>query len=53
MKKLWMIVLICLFSAICGAWVFVHRRVILALIKGEELPEAPSWHFWCKNRVRS
>jgi len=24
--------------------------VILALIKGEEMPEAPSWHFWCKNR---
>ncbi len=40
----------CLVAALLGVCVFVHRRVILALIEGEELPEAPSWHCWCKNR---
>lgn len=40
----------CLFGALFGCCVYVHRRVILALIKGEELPQAPAWHFWCKNR---
>ena len=41
--------LICLLLAAgVGALVCVHRRVILAAIKGEELPKAPSWHFWCK-----
>jgi hypothetical protein len=40
-----------LFTALFGACIYVHRRVILALIKGEEMPEAPSWHFWCKNRA--
>ena len=35
-----------LFSA--GVLVGIHYKVILALIKGEELPEAPAWHTWCK-----
>ncbi|MBR1530863.1 MAG: hypothetical protein IJ851_01850 [Eubacterium sp.] len=25
---------------------FTHRRVIKALIKGEEMPKAPKWHCW-------
>ena len=41
--------LVCvLLTAGVGALVFIHRRVILATIKGEEAPEAPSWHFWHK-----
>ncbi|MBQ9458830.1 MAG: hypothetical protein IJU66_02755 [Oscillospiraceae bacterium] len=39
-----------LFTALLGVCVFIHRSVIYALIKGEELPPAPSWHFWCSNR---
>lgn len=31
-----------------GVFVGVHWRVIAALIKGEELPEPPEWHFWCR-----
>ncbi len=31
-----------------GCFLGVHRKVILAYIKGEELPKAPTWHFWCK-----
>ena len=38
----------CLIGAAVGCLVYVHRRVILAAIKGEELPEAPAWHFWCR-----
>lgn len=34
-----------LFSA--GLLVGIHRRVIKACVKGEPLPEAPAWHFWC------
>lgn len=37
-----------LLAACFGAMLCVHRRVILAAIKGEEPPKAPSWHFWCK-----
>lgn len=51
MKKFGTILLACLFGAAFGVLIFVHRRVILALIRGEELPEAPAWHFWCKNRA--
>lgn len=25
---------------------FVHRRVIKAIIKHEEMPKAPKWHCW-------
>ena len=41
--------LICFLLTACfGALIYIHRRVILALITGDEMPEAPSWHFWCK-----
>ena len=25
---------------------FVHRRVVRAIIKHEEMPKAPKWHSW-------
>ena len=41
--------LICFLLTACfGALIYVHRRVVIAAIKGEEMPKAPSWHFWCK-----
>ena len=27
-----------------AASLFVHRRVIAAVIKGQEIPEPPAWH---------
>ncbi len=45
------ILIACMVGAILGVCAFIHRRVILALIRGEELPKAPAWHFWCKNRA--
>ena len=41
--------LICFALTACfGALIYIHRRVVIAAIKGEERPEAPSWHFWCR-----
>lgn len=34
-------------AAIMGAFLFIHRNVIKALIKGEELPELPEGHLAC------
>ena len=42
--------MLCCMVILLGVWVFIHRRVIAALIFGGEMPEAPSWHFWCKRR---
>lgn len=36
--------IIAVLSAVCCC--IVHRRVIKALIKGEEMPKAPKWHCW-------
>ena len=51
MEKAWMKVGKFLFWALVTAFccclaymVFVHRRVIIAAIKGEPLPEPPAWH---------
>ena len=33
----------------CG---YTHRRVIKALINGEPMPKAPSWHCWVKKENR-
>ncbi len=41
MKKVLLVIAVLL--ACCA---FVHRRVIRALIKGEEMPKAPKWHTW-------
>lgn len=34
-------------SAILGAFLIIHRNVIKALIRGEELPELPEGHPAC------
>ncbi|MBR0399918.1 MAG: hypothetical protein IJH95_03775 [Mogibacterium sp.] len=36
--------------AACACCAYTHRRVIKAVVNGEEIPPAPKWHFWCKNR---
>jgi hypothetical protein len=35
-------------SILFGCLIGVHKNVIKAIIKGEEMPEAPVWHFWCR-----
>ncbi|MBQ9328644.1 MAG: hypothetical protein IJ225_08945 [Solobacterium sp.] len=35
--------IVCVLLVCCA---YTHRRVIKALIKGEEMPKAPKWHFW-------
>ena len=37
-----------LFIFSLGCCFGVHRRVVFAMIKGEPLPKAPAWHWWCK-----
>ena len=46
MKKALQILLIVIAVA-CGLFLFIHRRVIAAYLKGEPLPEAPEWHKTC------
>ena len=50
MKKGTIITLIIL--ALAGCFLYTHRRVIKAFIKGEPMPQAPKWHFWVKNRAK-
>ena len=38
-----------LFLFFAGCWVGVHRNVLLAWLRHEPLPQAPSWHFWVKS----
>lgn len=52
-KKTLIIVLLCCFALFAGCMLFVHRRVIKAVMKGEPIPQAPAWHFWVKNRKDS
>ncbi|MCR4830720.1 MAG: hypothetical protein K5883_04625 [Pseudobutyrivibrio sp.] len=35
-----------------GLCIGTHRRVIKSLITGSEMPKAPAWHVWVKNRVK-
>ena len=35
-----------------GCCLYTHRRVIKALINGEPMPKAPSWHVWVKEENR-
>lgn len=37
-----------LFIFSLGCCFGIHRRVVFAMIKGEPLPKAPAWHWWCK-----
>ena len=32
--------------ALVGCCAYTHRRVIKALVNGEEMPKAPAWHLW-------
>ncbi len=49
-KKVGRTVALCLAGAglLCAGYMIgVHRHVIAAWIKGEEMPKAPWWHTWC------
>ncbi|MBO5994149.1 MAG: hypothetical protein J6Q41_01390 [Firmicutes bacterium] len=39
-------------GAIIACGLFAHRRVICALINGEEMPKAPAWHVWVPEDMR-
>ncbi|MBR2761536.1 MAG: hypothetical protein IKE16_07110 [Solobacterium sp.] len=48
MKRLfWIFAVIAMIC--CG---YVHRNVFKALITGEPMPKAPSWHFWVSKENR-
>jgi hypothetical protein len=34
---------VCAMAACCA---YTHRRVIKAMVTGEEMPKAPKWHCW-------
>lgn len=38
---------------VVGLCLGTHRRVIKSLITGSEMPKAPSWHVWTKNREKN
>jgi hypothetical protein len=42
-KKFLKIMLICLI-VLAAIWCLIHRRVIIAWIKREPIPELPEWH---------
>jgi len=48
-KKTIFIIIILLLITV---FVYIHRRVIHALIKGEPMPKAPSWHVWVPEKDR-
>lgn len=31
---------------------FIHRRVVKALVRHEQMPKAPKWHFWVPAKGR-
>lgn len=37
---------------LCACCLFIHRRVIRALLKHEPVPKAPRWHTWVKPENR-
>ena len=41
-KTIFIIIILLLITVL----VYIHRRVIRAMIKGEPMPEAPSWNVW-------
>ena len=50
--KTWKIIVIAIASVIASvtaAFLIIHRRVIMAWIKGEELSEPPKWHPFCSS----
>ncbi len=41
-----------IWAVVCALFtccVYVHRRVIRAMILREPMPEAPKWHVWCRH----
>lgn len=41
------------FCACAAASIVVHRRVLVAAINGDPLPEPPEWHTWHKGCKKS
>lgn len=41
-----------LFAALLLGCCYVHRRVFLAILKGEPVPMAPKWHLWVAKKGR-
>ena len=41
-----------LFLIAIGVCLYVHRRVIKALLGMGEMPKAPSWHCWVSSEKR-
>ena len=48
-KGKFLAVVVCVLACCC---LFTHRRAIKALVMGEPMPKAPSWHFWVKPENR-
>ncbi|MBR6115249.1 MAG: hypothetical protein IKQ10_08755 [Oscillospiraceae bacterium] len=40
-KKSWICIILAVVAALAACWAFIHRRVIRALIRGEEIPPCP------------
>lgn len=41
------IIVVAVFAVLLSCFLFIHRRVIAAMIKGEELPPLPEGHPRC------
>ena len=41
--KVWLTVIASIIVCLVTAWVYIHRRLIRALIRNEEKPECPHW----------
>ncbi len=51
-KRKIVIIICAVLVALVGCFAFIHRRVIKALILGEELPELPEGHPECCKLTR-
>lgn len=49
-KKTVFFLVVVIAFAVC--MIYFHRRVIRAFLKKEEMPKAPSWHFWVDQKNR-
>jgi hypothetical protein len=39
-------------GVLAASCAYAHRNVIKALINGDPMPKAPSWHFWVSEEDR-
>lgn len=39
-------------ALVVGGCLYAHRRVIKAIVTGDEMPKAPRWHVWVKKERR-